>query len=428
MRSSGSRFRPVGSGRALLLLSAIPLHAAHPCDPCHADIARKYARTPMALTSGPVASAAPGSFTANGHRYSVRKQILTFDHQSRQLAFYVGSGGAARSYLLNVDNFLYESPATYYTRMHAWALSPGYERYPEPFLTRAIAPACLQCHATEVRPIEGTQNGYQSPPFSERGIGCERCHPPDGKHYLNPARLDPARRDSVCAQCHLSGEIRVDRAGRSMADFRPGDLLSDYAIAFVRVTDAPGMKVTSHVESLAQSACARKSKGRLWCGTCHDPHTVPSEAEKVAYYRAKCITCHAPAVCARGDNCTGCHMPSTAVTDADHVVYTDHSIARHPVPRNRKPPADATLAAFGAVAETSRDLGVAYAVVALRERNGVYSQRAFDLLSRNQDDPQALAYLADIYRARQNDRTAERLYQKLYALDRTQSSAPANLG
>ena len=381
---------------ALMLLAA-----RHPCEPCHADLVRKYAQTPMAQTSGPVENTPPGGFTANGFRYSIKGQTLTFGSESRQLAYYVGSGNAARSYLLSVDQFLYEAPATYYTRTQAWGLSPGYQRYSVPFLTRAIAPACLECHATGVQAIAGTQNGYRSPPFLKGGIDCERCHPPEGNHFLKPGH-------DVCAQCHLSGEIRVG------------------STAFVRATDSPGMKVTSHVENLAQSACARNSEGRLWCGTCHDPHSVP--IDKVTYYRSKCRTCHEPSVCKRGDNCIACHMPSSAVTDAEHVVYTDHSIPRRPVARNRKPPADAELVAFGGAPASSRDLGLAYAIVALREQNAVYSQRAFDLLSRNQDDPQSIAYLADIYRSRKDDRTAETLYRKLYALDKTESSAPANLG
>jgi hypothetical protein len=413
----------------------------------------------MAKTSGPATSAAvPGqSFSANsGYRYSIvhrdQKLVLEFGKERRELtykeirelAYFVGSGAVARSYLIAVDDFLYEAPATYYSRPGAWAPSPGYDRYSYPFLTRAIAPGCLQCHATGVQAIPGTQNGYQSPAFLEAGVGCERCHGPGAAHaasgkredIVNPVLLPPEQRDSVCAQCHLSGEIRVDRAGKSMAGFTAGDKLSSYTTAFVRATSSPGMKVTSHVEDLAQSACSRASGDRLWCGSCHDPHVTPPPAEKAAWFRSKCQTCHAPTVCKRGDNCIACHMPRAPVTDADHVVYTDHSIPRRALARNRKPPAGAPLAAFGGTPpsprDLGRDLGLAYAIVALREQNAVYSTRAFDLLreAERQDpnEPQTLSYLADLYKTRKDDQNAEKLYRRLYALDPTQSSAPTNLG
>jgi hypothetical protein len=450
-RASARRQSRSSAPQLLLALAvcALPLQAVDSkvCGNCHAEIFRKYSATPMALSSG-LAGSAPvpeGSFSANsGVRYSIARQggkvLLSFSSERRELKYFVGSGAAARSYLMAVDDFLYEAPATYYSRPHAWAPSPGYDRYGYPFLTRAIAPACLQCHATGVQAVEGTQNGYRPAAFLEAGVGCERCHGPGERHALsgkpadivNPGSLAPEPRDSVCAQCHLSGEIRVDRAGKSMADFRPGEKLSDYSVAFVRATSSPGMKVTSHGENLAQSACSRASGGRLWCGTCHDPHFVPSATEKVAWFRSKCETCHAATVCQRGPNCIACHMPATSVNDADHVVYTDHSIPRRPVPRNRKPAAEAPLTAFGNASASTRDQGLAYAIVALREQNATYSDRAFDLLREAErhdpNDPQTLSYLADLYKTRKDDRTAEALYQKLYSADPTQSSGPMNLG
>ena len=174
--------------------------------------------------------------------------------------------------------------------------------------------------------------------------------------------------------------------------------------------------------SAIQTACAP---------SCHDPHFVPSPAEKASWFHAKCQTCHDAAVCGRGNNCIACHMPASSVTDAEHVVYTDHSIPQRATPRNQKTsPSTVTqfqLATFAGTPTTPRDQGLAYAIVAIREQNALYATRAFELLKQaerqNPNDPQTLSYLADPYKARKDDQNAVRLFQRLYAVDPTQSSA-----
>jgi hypothetical protein len=387
---------------------------------------------------------------ASGYFFEFQKQppdgpIAT----RRRLPFFVGSGAAARAFLISVDGFLYESPVTYYSRTSTWDLSPGYDRYQYPFLTRAIAPGCLACHSSGVQSIPGTQNAYASPPFLEGGISCERCHGPAESHVksggrlsiINPVKLQPDQRDSICAQCHLSGEVIVPKAGRENQPFVPGEKLSDSRIAFLRVSEQSGMKVISHVEYLSQSACKRASGDRLWCGTCHDPHVVPSAANKTAWFRAKCLTCHQLKDClgpaaeraSNQDDCITCHMPRNPVTDAQHMVYTDHSIPRRPSSRQVRPAtADAPLAPFGMKTATARDLGLAYAIVAVREQNPAYRERAFNLLKeaigKSPDDPLTLSYLADLYKIRSEDSTAFDLYERLLRADPLESSAPVALG
>src|SRR6185369_3351157 len=80
-------------------------------------------------------------------------------------------------------------------------------------------------------------------------IGCERCHGPGDLHVrrdvrptaeafdptiVNPAKLPAPLRDAVCEQCHLQGEQRVARLGRSLFDYRPGLPLEDFLVAYVR--------------------------------------------------------------------------------------------------------------------------------------------------------------------------------------------------
>ena len=364
----------------------------------------------------------------------------------RRLEYFVGSGAAARSYLLSYEGFLYEAPVAYYSSSASWKPAPGYAPLVYPYLTRPILPGCLGCHASGIQRIPGTQNAYASPPFQEGGVACERCHGPGsdhiatGKPMLNPARLAAPQRDSICEQCHLSGEIRVAKSGKDDLAFRPGDRLADDLTVFVRSGSPSPVRVTSHAEDLAQSACKRANPEKLWCGTCHDPHSVPAAQDKAAYFRGKCLSCHQTSDCrasqptrlANGDNCVACHMPRNPPTDIEHVVFTDHAIRRRARPPGGSLPADADLVPFGGGAASPRDLGLAYAMVGLREQNPVYLERAFHLLQQTlasgPADAVTLAYLAEFYRDRKDDGHALPLYQQAWQMDTTQSAVAAALG
>lgn len=364
----------------------------------------------------------------------------------RQLEYFVGSGAAARSYLFTDAGFLYEAPVAYYSNSASWKSPPGYASLNYPYLTRPIRPGCLVCHASEIQQIRGTQNAYASPPFRDGGVSCERCHGPGsdhiarGKPMLNPVKLAAAQRDSICDQCHLSGEIRVPKSGKDDLAFRPGDRLADDLTVFVRSGSPSPMKVTSHAEDLAQSACKRASGNKLWCGTCHDPHSVPAADEKAAYFRGKCLTCHPTSDCAaaqstrlaNGDNCVACHMPRNTPSDVEHVVFTDHAIRRRARPPGGSLPADADLVPFWGGAADTRDLGLAYATLGLGEQNPTYLERAFHLLQQTvangRADALALAYLAEFYRDRKDDAHALPLYEESWRMDQTQSAVAAALG
>jgi hypothetical protein len=362
---------------------------------------------------------APGEFrhTPSNFRYRITSDGFSFDNGSlrgsKTLPYFIGSGAVARAYLIEADGFLYQAPVTYYSRDKKWELGPGYAGYGYPYLTRPIQPGCLTCHASFLKPVEGTQNRYASPPFEFGGVACERCHGDVETHdaLVNPAKLAPDRRDSVCAQCHLSGEARVMRAGADWRTYRPGGRLSDSASTFVRAGAAPGMTVTGHVEKLAQSACKRASGDKLWCGSCHDVHTG----------KATCGGCHAPKGCGRGPDCAGCHMPKGGVTDAQHVVYTDHSIPRRPRPAIA-PSARGELRLFGGGTASKRDLGLAYAIVGDRERARPLLEGALG------DDPEVLVYLAGIDREGGRKDRAESLYRRALRLAPGDVSALVGLG
>jgi hypothetical protein len=242
------------------------------CSPCHAAIYRAYVRTPMAQSTGKVGKQDKEDFGAAEFRdargvfsYKVRPDYRFEFAQLgqgvqqpvtgiRDLAYFVGSGSAARTFLIDSGGFLFESPVTYYRRSNSWNASPGFASFDYPNLTRPIANGCLQCHASGIQPRPGTLNGYQATPFLENGVACERCHGAGSDHIktgsrmVNPAKLAPEARDSICAQCHLSGEIRVPKTGKPESQpLTSGELLSDILTVFVRRSSPSELKVTSHV-------------------------------------------------------------------------------------------------------------------------------------------------------------------------------------
>jgi predicted CXXCH cytochrome family protein len=256
----------------------------------------------------------------------------------------------------------------------------------------------------------------------------------------NPAKLAPAARDSICAQCHLSGEVRVSRPGKESRTLTAGGLLADDLTVFVRAGSPSDLRVTSHVENLAQSACKRASGDKLWCGTCHDPHTTPEPREKAAYFRGKCLSCHQTQDChaaadirrANGDSCAACHMPRGPTSDIQHVVFTDHSIRSKPSGSGAAPASDSELVPYPSFTATTRDLALAYAVVALRDHNTADRERAFLLLKQAAEqgtaDPQALAYLAEFYRDAKDNAHALPIYQQVWLMDKSQYAVAAALG
>ena len=230
-----------------------------------------------------------------------------------------------------------------------WGLAPGYETSDNPNFSRPVTPACLFCHSGLARPKPGTLNSYQDPPFEHQGITCERCHGPSDNHLrnpapgsiVNPAALPERARDSVCEQCHLIGEARTANPGKQFSDFHAGQNLEAVFSVYVYEgsldpSSANPFKVISQSQELALSLCARKSAGKLWCGTCHDPHAQPTDP--ASYFRTRCLSCHGAVLLKThakpNEDCMGCHMPRREVSDGAHTTFTDHRITRRPLPEN----------------------------------------------------------------------------------------------
>jgi hypothetical protein len=326
--------------------------ALRECAGCHPGETAGYASTAMARSFGTPLREPPATFThsVSGTTFSIeysgsqmiqrlQRRDVTAEYK---IAYSLGSGSHAISYLIELDHHLFQSPICYYPRRGQWDMAPGYEHAEFPDFFRPIVPRCLFCHVGRARPVRNTLNTYRNPPVSQEVITCERCHGPSQAHLahpsagniVNPARLPVRARDSVCEQCHLAGEDIVLNPRKHLSDFHPGmdleDVYTVYVFASSRNPSHPGpLTVVSQSQQLALSLCAQQSNGKLWCGTCHDPHRPP--ADPVAYYRSRCLSCHGASLLKThpkpNANCISCHMPRLPVVQGAHTIFTDHRIA-----------------------------------------------------------------------------------------------------
>jgi len=359
-----------------------------------------------------------------------------------RIDYVIGSGNHAAGYLLDIAGHLFQSPVAYYKRRHAYDLAPGYEKEANPDFTRPVSEGCLFCHSGSPLPISNTQNQYRPAVFSAEAISCERCHgsveahlkDPRAGTIINPAKLDPVARNSVCEQCHLLGVARVLNPGMKFSDFHAGEPLEDVFTTYVNAlpagTDAGKFKVISHVEQLAKSTCSRMSNGRLWCGTCHDPHDKP--IDPVAYYRSKCLTCHTGKFSRshpnKESNCIGCHMPRRNAKDGGHTAFTDHRIQARPQPQPDLP-ANIDIAAWREPAPDlqKRNLGLAYIDVGMQQGSPRFLVRGYQLLAEVQQqfstDPDVFSAIGNALLLAKQTSEAELAFERALQLD--PDSAPA---
>ena len=411
-----------------------PYRNAHPgvayvgdeeCGQCHVAEAAAYARHPMALSLSPAGDMKPverygedanNPFRQLGFQFRAERRGGRLIHREtgrgrdgaeidleHDVAYAVGSGTRGRTYLLDKDGTLFQSPISWYAEKGIWDLTPGFD-VAEHF-ERPARVDCLFCHSNRVEPVAHTVSRYERPVFRGHGIGCERCHGPGELHVkrrtsgetaeglddtiVNPSRLAPGLRDAVCEQCHLQGEVRVTRRGRALFDYRPGLPLSLFVSVFQRKPEfAAGPTVGGHADQMKASRCYQGSGGKLGCVSCHDPHAVPAPETKAAHYRGRCLTCHTEASCVlpfperrrrnAADSCIDCHMPR-AESRIAHTAIANHRVVRKPE-KTPGPAASPPPLRPGAVplvpfhddpngtpdAEASRDLGVALAHVGMK--------------------------------------------------------------
>lgn len=390
----------------------------------------------MGRTSGTVDALreATGSFFQLASRTTFKivrtsgKLELRWLAQKQDLPFFIGSGRMGRSYAFLEDGYMYQAPVGYYSNRRAWDAAPGYEHDRSPDLTRPITPECLFCHASGPRAVSGTLNRIADT-GALHGVGCERCHGDGTEHakhprignIVNPARLSGSLRDSVCDQCHLAGEVRLNLPGKKLENFRPGADLANFLQVFVNADAAQGVRVNGHADALAKSRCRIASGEKLWCGSCHDPHAATVD------FRQRCLQCHqareCPSASARSGDCIGCHMPKARAIDGGHTVFTDHSIQQRPAPSSEAKPVNELRPYFTrllAKGIDGRNLGLAYADLGNVEKSWPLLRAAIDAGVR---DPALYTRIAGMLQADGRQEQAEAYYRESLEMDGDQFEA-----
>jgi Flp pilus assembly protein TadD len=390
-------------------------------------------------------------------------------HGERELLYFIGSGRKGRSYLFSQAGFLFETPINWYSQEGRWNMTPAYTEARESPLNLPAYVDCLTCHASGLQPpVAGTESKFSGKPFLHAGITCQRCHGADGGHgaaatsdvtaargnssggdsgIVNPAKLSAERRDAICMECHFEGTVAVAQPGQHLYQFQPGERLSDYIHYFLRVENqGEKAQALSQFEALSLSACQRKSGEKMWCGSCHEPHSEPSAAEKAAYYRSKCLQCHGEAFAAKHhpekSDCTSCHMPALPSKDVAHTEATDHRILRNPsglLLESTQPqledaspqPRLVSFPARDAALTSTRDFALAWETLAQRGVPGAAREAERYLRSAVKERPEdavLLGALGFVEQQHGHEKEARELYERALKIDPLDNDVADNLG
>ncbi|QDT12946.1 tetratricopeptide repeat protein [Planctomycetes bacterium K23_9] len=291
------------------------------------------------------------------------------------IRYVMGSGKFAKGYLVADDDYLLQSPLTWYAKSQQYGMSPGYDTPMHGSFSRAITDQCLFCHAGHVERRDNNPHHFT---IHELAIGCERCHGAGGdhvKHYeslagkelpsqtppanasmINPTKLSREAVQSLCAQCHRQGVAPVSAPGKQDWDFQPGQDFAAVKFNYDLIkTDPPTNEFVGHFAQLGESKCYQQSQ--MTCITCHSPHQHTSGDALHNLHRQQCNSCHQSEdqscslelqtrIDQAQNRCVSCHMPKRD-SSVPHTSTTDHRIAVHNSvahrPPNGAPEAEPTL-------------------------------------------------------------------------------------
>lgn len=367
--------------------------------------------------------------------HGLSERGLTAEYPVR---FQIGGDFMGRTYIVQVGDYVFESPLTYFKR-YGWDLSPGYATMPIIDFDRQIDETCLFCHANSATFADS--DGHRLKTTALTPLGCDRCHGPGREHVqhpsakniINPARLAHEQRDSVCEQCHLEGATRILNPGQHWVDFHPGDKTENVFSTFVLTGGNDALvNAVSQVEQLAQSKCARGSRGKLWCGSCHDPHG--STVDRAAEIKAACTRCHTALPSASHPEglteCTSCHMPSNSTSDIPHAARTDHRILKRPRTTTVEPAAVRVWRA-GPAEWRDRNLGLAEVFAGVTNNLPQVAEDGWQKLNAIPEARRDASVLSDfegLAVQNQNLEEALRVGRRIVAMQPQSAKAVMNLG
>ena len=318
------------------------------CARCHPGEAFRHARSGHARTLMKAADS-PAARALDGSRFDDEERGVSFQYRltGDELAVSVpeklgderfplewafGSGEHATTFLTLIPNQAGETVGiehrvSLFGSEHRGALTPSHAGLaagqPVEWFGRVMRgeklSACIGCHTTTSE-IEREGRARLT-----ANIGCERCHGPGANHVreadaqkpiaqlpLSAGATSAEEQIRVCGECHRHPdrlhETKVSVDNPRLARFQPVGLM--------------------------QSACFRKSSGRMKCTTCHDPHEhAPREREQ---FDGRCLVCHGAGQnrspncpVSSSENCISCHMPEVEVRPGirfhDHWIRTGDS-------------------------------------------------------------------------------------------------------
>ncbi|MEO8075483.1 MAG: DmsE family decaheme c-type cytochrome [Acidobacteriota bacterium] len=194
--------------------------------------------------------------------------------------------------------------------------------------------ACLDCHDTYKRGIEGSPHSRAMDPRSPAAKqGCETCHGAGSRHAEDTSipvkifsKMSPREVTATCATCHNRGEHALWDG--SQHDARGLTCTTCHSVhdpkseaGQLKAKTQPQLCATCHrdkVAKLDRSGHMPVREGKMECSTCHSPHgaTNVKLLRKGDSVGELCTSCHADK---RGpflwehapgrDGCVTCHDP-----------------------------------------------------------------------------------------------------------------------
>ena len=176
------------------------------CTPCHAEessaelTAMRHAAAPAAQSS--FLAAHPQSSTIQApFAWKLQGQDLTVTHDAQSftqpIAWDMGAGNLAHTFLYQHEGRWYQSQVTYYTQAHLLDTTTGFNTLTDTGIETALgqkltgeeARKCFACHT-----VHATSSAGFNPAHAEPGLGCEACHGPGREHVdtMNAALAHPA--------------------------------------------------------------------------------------------------------------------------------------------------------------------------------------------------------------------------------------------